>query len=60
MKRIHWILLPAWTAVLIWSGVNLHDRLTWVLEVMPALIGPVRSFFTLLMVDSYIRRCIMS
>ncbi|CAN5247623.1 DUF2238 domain-containing protein [soil metagenome] len=26
-------------AVLVWSGINPHDRFTWVLEVFPALIG---------------------
>lgn len=39
MKRIHWILLGAWCTVLVWSGINPHDRFTWVLEVMPALIA---------------------
>ena len=35
--------LVAWVAmfiaVFIWSAINPHDRLTWWLEVMPALIG---------------------
>lgn len=39
MKRIHWILLAAWAAVLTWSGIGPHDRFTWVLEVMPAWIA---------------------
>lgn len=39
MKPIHWGLLAAWSAVLIWSGIEPHDRFTWVLEVMPAWIA---------------------
>ena len=39
MRRMHWLLLAAWAAVLVWSGINPHDRFTWVLEVMPALIA---------------------
>ncbi len=39
MKRIHWILLAAWAAVLAWSGYEPHDRFTWVLEVIPAWIA---------------------
>ena len=39
MRRIHWLLLAAWAAVFVWSGINPHDRFTWVLEVMPALIA---------------------
>ena len=39
MKRIHWILLGAWVAVLAWSGYEPHDRFTWVLEVIPAWIA---------------------
>ena len=39
MRRAHWWLLGAWTAVLVWSGIAPHDRFTWVLEVMPAWIA---------------------
>ena len=39
MRRAHWWLLAAWTAVLVWSGIAPHDRFTWVLEVMPAVIA---------------------
>jgi putative membrane protein len=39
MKTIHWVLLAVWAAVLAWSGINPHDRFTWVLEVMPAWIA---------------------
>lgn len=33
------ILLAVGAAVLIWSGINPHDRTTWWLEVIPVLIG---------------------
>lgn len=39
MKPIHWALLAVWTAVLVWSGINPHDRFTWTLEVIPAWIA---------------------
>lgn len=42
MKKItswHWGLLLACIAVLIWSGIEPRDRLTWVLEVFPAVVG---------------------
>ena len=46
------ILLFAVTAVIIWSGVRPYDFLTWVLEVLPALVGiaillPTRKSFPL-------------
>jgi putative membrane protein len=31
--------LSLYTLVLIWSGINPHDYLTWMLEVSPAVIG---------------------
>ena len=38
MKRtVSWILI--YCAVLIWSVINPHDYVTWLLEVAPALIG---------------------
>ena len=38
MKRtVSWILI--YCAVLIWSVINPHDYMTWLLEVAPALIG---------------------
>lgn len=37
MMRILWIVV--FTAVLIWSGVEPKDYLTWALEVAPAVIG---------------------
>jgi putative membrane protein len=38
-NRYSCFLLGAVLAVLIWSGVAPHDRLTWWLEVTPALLG---------------------
>ena len=35
----HAVLLAIWLAVLVWSGINPHDRLTWWLECTPGLIG---------------------
>ncbi|MBN2382342.1 DUF2238 domain-containing protein [bacterium] len=37
--KIAWIV--TFFAVLIWSGIQPHDRFTWVLEVLPALIALV-------------------
>lgn len=37
--RWHWALLLACVAVLIWSGIEPRDRMTWVLEVFPAVVG---------------------
>ena len=39
--RLHWFLLLSGLAVLAWSGVYPRDRLTWVLETFPAMIGAV-------------------
>ena len=36
-KLVAWLLL--FFAVLIWSGIAPKDRLTWILEVMPAVMG---------------------
>lgn len=36
-KNVAWLLV--FLLVLVWSAVNPHDRLTWWLEVLPALIG---------------------
>lgn len=37
MYRSLWLIV--FFAVLIWSGINPKDQLTWLLEVLPALIG---------------------
>jgi len=36
----------AFTAVLIWSGINPKDQFTWFLEVAPALVGGVALLAT--------------
>ncbi len=38
--------LAIWSAVLIWSGIRPLDRYTWVLEVLPAIIGLVALLLT--------------
>lgn len=38
-KNFHLILLISISAILVVSGINPHDRFTWVLEVLPAVIG---------------------
>ena len=43
MKTI-WIII--FFAVLIWSGINPKDQFTWLLEVLPALIGIIILTFT--------------
>jgi len=39
MRLLHWALLGVWLAVFVWSGIQPHDRCTWVLEVFPAVLG---------------------
>ena len=40
MKRnLHLTLLFLVLLVLVWSGINPHDQFTWLLEVLPAIIG---------------------
>lgn len=38
MNRYHWM-LTIFFIVLIWSGINPHDRLTWFLEVIPGVMA---------------------
>jgi len=38
-STFHAVLLAIWLAVLVWSGINPHDRLTWWLACTPGLIG---------------------
>ena len=33
-------------SVLLWSGINPHDQFTWILEVLPALLGILILVFT--------------
>ncbi len=44
MKKIAWIVIFA--LVLVWSGINPKDTLTWALEVSPAVIGGAILWFT--------------
>lgn len=46
LERSHAILLALVTAVFIWSGIRPHDYFTWVLEVLPAVIGFLVIAFT--------------
>ncbi|MBC9786011.1 DUF2238 domain-containing protein [Heliobacterium chlorum] len=40
-RSVHALLLTLVLSVLVWSGVQPQDRFTWVLEVLPAMIGVV-------------------
>ncbi|MBV9619198.1 MAG: hypothetical protein JO201_08295 [Verrucomicrobia bacterium] len=42
MKKPQIALLIGVAIVFVWSGINPHDRLTWWLEVFPAIIGFVK------------------
>ena len=44
MKKVVWLVI--FFTVLLWSAINPHDRYTWFLEVIPALIGLVVLIFT--------------
>ena len=44
MYRALWIAI--FSAVLIWSGIQPADRLTWLLEVLPAIIGAAVLAYT--------------
>lgn len=35
----HWVLLCAVLGVLVWSGIEPYDRVTWILEVSPTIVG---------------------
>ncbi|HWL92974.1 MAG TPA: hypothetical protein VNT79_05525 [Phycisphaerae bacterium] len=37
--KVNLVLLGLLTGMLIWSGIMPHDRLTWVLEIAPVIIG---------------------
>lgn len=45
-KTIHTALLFLVLSVLLWSGINPRERFTWVLEVLPALLGILMLVFT--------------
>ena len=38
-KRFHRLMLATAIGILIWSGIAPHDRVVWLLEVLPSLIG---------------------
>jgi putative membrane protein len=38
-KKLHLLLLISFAAIFTWSAINPHDRFTWFLEVLPALLG---------------------
>jgi putative membrane protein len=40
-KNIKYLWIIVFLAVLIWSGINPRDQLTWLLEVAPAMIGGI-------------------
>lgn len=48
-KPLHLLLLAGCLLVLVWSGIEPHDRYTWVLEVLPAV------FAMLLLIATYHR-----
>ncbi len=43
---IKYLWITVFTAVFVWSGIEPKDRLTWVLEVLPAVIAVVIMAFT--------------
>lgn len=46
MRIKHLTLLVIYFSILIWSGINPHDYLTWFLEVIPGIIGFLILLFT--------------
>lgn len=46
VEPLHWVLLLIFAIVLVWSGITPYDRLTWVLEIIPALIALPILIFT--------------
>jgi putative membrane protein len=44
VRIVFWLLI--FFGVLVWSGINPHDRYTWALEVTPAVLGLVVLAFT--------------
>ena len=39
VRRVPWVMLAIVAAALVWSAIGPYDRLTWLLEVVPVLIG---------------------
>ena len=46
MNRLQVSWIAVFTAVLIWSGIAPHDRITWWLEVAPVLVGALIGTLT--------------
>lgn len=46
VEPLHLTLLVIFGVVLVWSGITPYDRLTWVLEIIPALIALPILIFT--------------
>lgn len=46
MSRFNLTLLAIGAAVFVWSGIRPHDRFTWFLEVLPALLAAAILFAT--------------
>jgi putative membrane protein len=44
--NLHLSLLFLVLAILVWSGIHPHDRFTWILEVLPAILGLLVLLFT--------------
>ena len=40
-NKLHIILLVSLAGIFVWSAVKPHDYFTWVLEVVPAVVGAV-------------------
>lgn len=46
MKHAIWLI--TFCALLIWSAINPHDRLTWVMEALPPMLGAVALYYLIL------------
>jgi putative membrane protein len=46
MSRLSLLWIAVFLAVLLWSGVEPKDRVTWMLEVAPAVVGGLVMWFT--------------
>ncbi len=46
MSRLALLWIAIFLAVLVWSGIEPADRVTWILEVAPAIIGGTILWFT--------------
>lgn len=46
MRHIIWLIV--FCAIFIWSAINPHDRLTWAMEVLPAVAGALVMYYLIL------------